>query len=67
MRKNQVVIKIDRYGEQSKEGHDIFTIYSDSNNIYEALSGAYMMALEQIGNPSIAKSIVVDNIKIERE
>lgn len=52
MRKNQVTIKIERFGDQVPE---IFkansleiNVYADSNDIYEALALAYKEVLEQI-------------------
>lgn len=58
MRKNQVTIVIDRFGDEaSNEQHEQIAIYADNNNVYEALSGAYFMALEHIGNPAVGKSI----------
>lgn len=60
MRKNQVNIIIDRFGDESPNGqHEQICIYADSDNIYEALAGAYSMALDHIGNPAVGKSIEV--------
>ena len=58
MRKNQVNIVIDRFGDEASNGqHEQISIYADSNNIFEALIGAYSMAVEYIGNPAVGKSI----------
>ena len=50
MRKNQVTIKIERFGDQAPKSleHQCFTVYCDSNNIYEALAGAYKSVLDEI-------------------
>lgn len=58
MRNNQITITIDRYNEQAEDGkHQQLRIYADSNNIYEALAGAYFLALDELGNPAIRSSI----------
>lgn len=58
MRKNQVNIIIDRFDDEAPNGlHEQISIYADSNNIFEALSGAYSMALNHVGNPAVGKSI----------
>lgn len=60
MRKNQVNIVIDRFGDEATNGqHEQICIYADNNNIFEALAGAYSMALEHIGNPAVGKSIEI--------
>lgn len=52
MRKNQVTIKIERFGDQVPEIFNAdsieINVYADSNNVYEALALAYREALEQI-------------------
>lgn len=64
MRKNQVNIIIDRFGDESPNGqHEQIRIYADSNNIFEALTGAYSMVLEHIGNPAVGKSIEIKESK----
>lgn len=41
MRRNQVTIKIERFGEEaSNNHHQIIEVYADSNNIWEALAAA---------------------------
>lgn len=60
MRKNQVNIIIDRFGDEAPNGqHEQICIYTDNNNIFEALAGAYSLALEHIGNPAVGKSIEI--------
>ena len=52
MRKNQVSIKIERFGDQVPEklnGDSLeIEVYADANNIYEALAAAYGKVLEEI-------------------
>ena len=52
MRKNQVSIKIERFGDQVPEqlnGDSLeISVYADANNIYEALAAAYSKVLEEI-------------------
>lgn len=52
MRKNQVTIKIERFGDQVPEIFNAnsleINVYADSNNVYEALALAYQEALNQI-------------------
>ena len=50
MRKNQVSINIERFGDEAPEGTNHLTIhvYADANNVYEALSAAYFEALSAI-------------------
>lgn len=55
MRKNQITIQVERFGDQvperlRKQGadHIRFGVYCDSNNIYEALSGAFYQVLEEL-------------------
>lgn len=41
MRRNQVTIKIERFGEDASNGkHQIIEVYANSNNIWEALVAA---------------------------
>lgn len=55
MRKNQITIKVERFGDQVPErlrelGNKSmrFNVYCDSNNIYEALAGAYAQVLDEL-------------------
>lgn len=52
MRKNQVSVKIERFGDQVPEhlnGDSLeIEVYADANNIYEALAAAYGKVLEEI-------------------
>lgn len=42
MRRNQVSIKVERFGDQASNGkHQIIEVYADSNNILEALTDAF--------------------------
>lgn len=54
MRKNQVTITIERFGDQipAELNADSIRIdvYADSNNIYEALTAAFDKALSEIKN-----------------
>ena len=53
MRKNQVTITIDRFGDQVpkklKENRIQINVYADSNNVYEALAAAFNKAMYEIG------------------
>lgn len=53
MRKNQVSILIDRFGDQVPKNYSKDTqhvhVYADSNNVYEALSKAYCEAINLLG------------------
>lgn len=52
MRKNQVEIKISRFGDAVPSTYDddrqIISIYADSNNLFEALSVAYSEAIREL-------------------
>ena len=51
MRRNQVTIKIERFGDQAPEnanGHQIISVYADANNVYEALAAAYAETIAAI-------------------
>lgn len=50
MRKNQVSISIARFGDEAKNGNNkqSIRVYYDSNNIWEALSGAFNEAVSEI-------------------
>lgn len=50
MRKNQVTIVIDRFSDEAKNGQNKQTIrvYCDSNNIWEALNGAFYEAVSEV-------------------
>lgn len=49
MRKNQVSIRNERFGDQVPDNYPAKTqevgVYADSNNVYEALSKAYSEAI----------------------
>ncbi|MBE6821576.1 MAG: hypothetical protein E7518_00485 [Ruminococcaceae bacterium] len=52
MRKNQVTIKIQRFGDQvpkdyPEDAQEIL-VYADSNNLYEALAAAFSGVLEEV-------------------
>lgn len=52
MRKNQVTIILERFGDEVPEAlhsdQETIRVYADSNNVYEAVSAAYMGLLAQI-------------------
>lgn len=52
MRKNQIEIKIRRFGDEVPDsyGNDqqIIQVYTDSNNLYEALSVAYSEVIKEL-------------------
>lgn len=50
MRKNQVTIKIDRFGDEAPEGckQKTIEVYADSNDIWEALAAAFKGATTEI-------------------
>ena len=50
MRRNQVSISIERFGDEAPDSSKQITIqvYADANNIYEALAAAYYEALDAI-------------------
>lgn len=53
MRTNQITITVERFGDQAPESedsskHQVFSVYCDSNNIYEALAGAYKSVIDEI-------------------
>jgi len=52
MRKNQVSIKIQRFGDQVPKQLNFvdqtISVYADAQNIYEALAAAYYQALLEI-------------------
>ena len=54
MRKNQVEIKISRFGEDVPSAYDddrqIISVYADSDNLFEALSVAYSEVIRELQN-----------------
>lgn len=53
MRKNQVTIKIERFGEdlpdEFKElNMQVMSVYADGNDLYETLCGAFQLALNEV-------------------
>lgn len=53
MRKNQVTIRIERFGDvvprdYPKEERQTISVYADCNNLYEALTAAYNAAINEI-------------------
>ena len=54
MRKNQVEIKISRFGEDVPSAYDddrqIISVYVDSDNLFEALSVAYSEVIRELQN-----------------
>lgn len=53
MRKNQVTIKIERFGEdipdEFKEMNmQVMSVYADGNDLHETLCGAFQLALNEV-------------------
>lgn len=50
MRNNQISITIERFGDEAKNGRKSqkLRIYCDSNNVWEALTGAYHEATSEV-------------------
>ena len=69
MRKNQVEIKISRFGDQVPLGFNkdrqVIQIYADSNNLFEAMSVAYSEAIKELQKyetiPSFGCVSIADN------
>ena len=74
MRKNQVEIKVRRFGDQVPDNFQndkqVISVYADSNNLYEALSIAYSELIKEIQRyenvPSFGCVEVSNNIINER-
>lgn len=74
MRKNQVEIKIRRFGDEVPSNYNddkqIISVYVDSNNLYEALSVAYSEVIKELQNyetiPSFGCVDVSNNHNNER-
>lgn len=74
MRKNQVEIKISRFGDAVpstyNDDRQIISIYADSNNLFEALSVAYSEAIRELQKyeeiPSFGCVSVSNNYNNER-
>ena len=65
MRKNQISIKIERFGDQSPDGkHQVIEVYADSNNIWEALTKANNLVADAITKTSPA-SLGTSSISIK--
>lgn len=52
MRKNQISIKVQRFGDQVPENYpkemQEIRVYADSNNLYEALTAAFCKVLTEV-------------------
>lgn len=50
MRRNQISIHVERFGDQAPEGakKQSVSVYADANNIFEALAAAYYRLMEEI-------------------
>lgn len=53
MRKNQITIRIERFGEDIPEefkemNMQIMSVYADGNNLHETLCGAFQLALNEV-------------------
>ena len=74
MRKNQVEIKVRRFGdevpENFQEDKQVISVYADSNNLYEALLIAYYELIKEIQRyenvPSFGCVEISNNITNER-
>ena len=74
MRKNQVEIKIRRFGDEVPSSYNdeiqIISVYADSNNLFEALSVAYSESIKELQKyekiPSFGSTSVMNNIENER-
>jgi hypothetical protein len=73
MRKNQVSISIQRFGDQVPKGYPESTqkiiVYADSNNLYEALAASYSEVIEELRKyekvPSFGRVDVTTNANEE--
>lgn len=66
MRKNQISIKIQRFGDEAPNGRgQTINIYADSNNIWEALAAANNLAATAITQTDKLPNFGVTNISIE--
>lgn len=67
MRRNQISINICRYNSEVPqsypEDHQIISVYSDSNNLFEALSSAYAKAVDTVAEwqPVAVRTDIVTN------
>ena len=74
MRKNQVEIKVRRFGDEVPENFpedkQVINVYADSNNLYEALLIAYSELMKEIQRyeniPSFGCVEVTNNITNDR-
>lgn len=74
MRKNQVEIKVRRFGDEVPENFpadkQVISVYADSNNLYEALLIAYSELMKEIQRyenvPSFGCVEVSNNITNEK-
>ena len=74
MRKNQVEIKVRRFGDEVPENFpkdkQVISVYADSNNLYEALLIAYSELMKEIQRyeniPGFGCVEVSNNITNER-
>lgn len=50
MRRNQISIHVERFGDQAPEGakKQSISVYADANNVFEALAAAYYRLMEEI-------------------
>lgn len=53
MRKNQITIRIERFGEDIPEelkemNMQVMSVYADGNNLHETLIGAFQLALNEV-------------------
>ena len=58
MRRNQISIHVERFGDQAPEGakKQSLSVYADANNIFEALSAVYYRLVEEIRKDQVIPS-----------
>lgn len=74
MQKNQIEIKIRRFGDEVPESYhsdiQIINVYADSNNLFEALSVAYSEVIKELQKyediPSFGRLDVSNNLNNEK-
>lgn len=61
MRRNQISIHVERFGDQAPEGAEkqSISVYADANNIFEALSAAYYRLMDEIKKARVFHPLVV--------
>lgn len=68
MRRNQITLKIERFGEDAPNGkYQKIEIYSDGNNIHETLSNINQLAIDTIERTSKIKRFGANDVKVTEE